>query len=228
VDPNALGAPTQLAAVVGEAPSVTVLVHHHEVAGLVLVTANNGHPPGCLDLDLTSPDLDADHQTPLSLPWAVAPRCVLARPDHSLDLVLREATVAKGLPQLVLWLQKTLGEVVKVNRVKVKVKQLDTRGTYKSYPVGTIWTVPLSLLTKVDSSGQPVVEAPKPKRPEAEILAEIQGIYCRLSPENLSCDGEASLTHMRRMSAHLNRRLRECFQELGRRVSEDEAYRVAS
>jgi hypothetical protein len=124
--------------------------------------------------------------------------------------------------------EKTLGEVVKVNRVKVKVKQLDTRGTYRSYQVGTIWTVPLSLLTKVDSSGQAVVEPPKPKRPEAEIMNEIQWIYCQLSPENLSCDGEASFTYMRRMSTRLNQRLRECFQELGRRVSECEAYKTAS
>ena len=44
--------------------------------------------------------------------------------------------------------EKTLGEVVKVNRVKAKVKQLESRGTYKDYPVGTIWTVPLNLLSK--------------------------------------------------------------------------------
>jgi len=124
--------------------------------------------------------------------------------------------------------EQTLGEVVKVNRVKVKVKQLDSRGTYRSYPVGTVWTVPVSLLTKVDSSGQAVPEAPKPKRPEAEVMAEIQGIYCQLSPENLSCDGELPLSLVRRRSAALNRALRACFQELGRRVSECEAYRVAS
>lgn len=120
--------------------------------------------------------------------------------------------------------EQTLGEVVKVNRVKVKVKQLEARGTYKNYPVGTVWTVPASLLTKADNAGVPIPEAPKPKRPDAEILAEIKGIYCRLSPENLSCDGELPMSQVRRRASYLNGRLRECFRELGRTVSESEAF----
>jgi hypothetical protein len=146
--------------------------------------------------------------------------------------------------------EKTLGEVIKVNRVKVKVRQLESRGTYKSHPVGTVWTVPVSLLTKADAGSvasaprvMPVEvqnrlrdnqdrdfafmrgnEAPKPKRPDADILAEILSIYCNLSPENLHCDGEISRSAAARKGAALNRRLRECFVELGRRVSEGEAF----
>jgi len=146
--------------------------------------------------------------------------------------------------------ERTLGEVVKVNRVKVKVRQLESRGTYKSHPIGTVWTVPVSLLTKADSVSavpaprvMPVevqnrlrdnqdrdfafmrgVEAPKVKRPDADILTEIRGIYCNLSPENLHCDGEISRSAAARKGAALNRRLRECFTELGRRVSEGEAF----
>jgi len=124
--------------------------------------------------------------------------------------------------------EQTLGEVVKVNRVKVKVKQLDSRGTYRSYPVGTVWTVPVSLLKRADGQGSAVPEAPKPKRAESVVMNEIRGLYCQLSPENLCCDGELSMTQVRRRSSALNRALRACFQELGRRVSESEAYRVAS
>ena len=143
--------------------------------------------------------------------------------------------------------EKTLGEVVKVNRVKVKVRQLESRGTYKSHPVGTVWTVPMSLLTKADTGSasrvMPVevrdrlrdnqdrdfaflrgMEAPKPKRSDADILTEIRSIYCNLSPENLHCDGEISRSAAARKGAALNRRLRECFVELGRRVSEGEAF----
>lgn len=123
--------------------------------------------------------------------------------------------------------EQTLGEVVKVNRVKVKVKQLDSRGTYRSYPVGTVWTVPVSLLRRADGVAA-TPEPPKPKRAEDVVMNEIRGIYCQLSPENLTCDGELSRTAVRRRSAALNRALRACFQELGRRVSESEAYRVAS
>jgi len=46
--------------------------------------------------------------------------------------------------------EKTLGEVVKVNRKTVKVKTLEGRGTQRSYAVGTVWTVPKTLAVKVD------------------------------------------------------------------------------
>jgi len=42
--------------------------------------------------------------------------------------------------------EKTLGEVIKVNPKKVKVKQLEARG---GYPIGTPWSVPPSMLTEV-------------------------------------------------------------------------------
>jgi hypothetical protein len=143
--------------------------------------------------------------------------------------------------------EQTLGEVVKVNRVKVKVRQLEQRGMYRTHAVGTVWTVPVSLLVKADDSTQatkPPVGAygphemgmlrsalygsqdvaPKAKRPEAEILVEIRRIYAGLSPENLHCDGEISRSAAARRGAALNKRLRECFMELGRKVSEGEAF----
>ena len=52
--------------------------------------------------------------------------------------------------------QKTYGEVVKVNRKTVKVKQLEVRGTQRDHAVGTVWTVPKSLWTPEDS-GRPAV-----------------------------------------------------------------------
>jgi hypothetical protein len=163
--------------------------------------------------------------------------------------------------------EQTLGEVVKVNRVKVKVRQLESRGMYKSHAVGTVWTVPVSLLVKADPSTKaaeppvgaygsyemnmlrsagytPRTMAPevqnrlrenqdrdfaamtgnRVKRPEADILVEIRRIYSGLSPENLHCDGEISRSAAARRGVALNRRLRECFVELGRRVSEGEAF----
>ena len=45
--------------------------------------------------------------------------------------------------------EKTLGEVVKVNAKSVKVKQLETRGTRKTYSVGSVWKVPHSLCERV-------------------------------------------------------------------------------
>ena len=151
--------------------------------------------------------------------------------------------------------EQTLGEVVRVNRVKLKVRQLDSRGTYRSYPVGTVWTVPVALCTPANGEAVPVMapevqarlkagqdrdydfmrgflpgpgktepSRPMPKRAEAEIKREILGIYCSLSPENLTCDGELSRTQVARRASALNARLRACFKELGREVSEGEAY----
>ena len=47
--------------------------------------------------------------------------------------------------------EQTLGEIVKVNPKKFKVKQLETRGTRKSHAIGTVWTVPPSLCTPADT-----------------------------------------------------------------------------
>lgn len=60
-------------------------------------------------------------------------------------------------------------------------------------------------------------------RSENEILLNINGCYNSLSPENLSCDGEASRAHMNRTGAQLNRMLKALFMEIGRTVTEDEA-----
>jgi hypothetical protein len=123
--------------------------------------------------------------------------------------------------------EQTLGEVVKVNRAKIKVKQLEARGTMRSYPIGTVWGVPRGMLVRVDAAGQAVPQAPQPKRAEADIMKDIGNAYCGLSPENLSCDGELPLYLVQRRRGQLNRRLNECFRELGRRVSEDEAFGLA-
>ncbi|NIV34102.1 MAG: hypothetical protein GWN58_33045 [Anaerolineae bacterium] len=59
--------------------------------------------------------------------------------------------------------EKTYGEVVKVNRKTLKVKQLEDRGTQKSHNVGTVWTVPKTLWTP-ENEGRPAY-ATKPRRP---------------------------------------------------------------
>jgi hypothetical protein len=45
--------------------------------------------------------------------------------------------------------EKTEGTVVKVNRMKLKVRQDESRGMFRAYPVGTVWGVPPSLCSKV-------------------------------------------------------------------------------
>lgn len=144
--------------------------------------------------------------------------------------------------------EKTLGEVVKINRSKLKIRQLESRGTFKSHAIGTIWTVPPSLCAKTDAScgtsapaGFVVTSAesldrktvangfpntPVRARPEVEIMRDVARIYSRLSPESLSCDGELPRSQVARRAAALRRELRDCFRELGREVSESEAFEV--
>lgn len=200
--------------------------------------------------------------------------------------------------------EKTLGEILKVNSVKLKVKQLEARGTMRDYKIGTIWTVPPSLcefasaqratiltplvelprmvpatvafkvgdkvafngphkrtiLGTVDSigpknimvlehgklgkwkvppmmlrawsgadapaekAGATVAAQVKAKRPDVVIMRDIMGVYGDLSPENLSWDGERSRSEMNAAARYLNAKLRGLFTEIGRHVSEDQAY----
>lgn len=114
--------------------------------------------------------------------------------------------------------EKTLGEVVRKGRSKLKVKQLESRGAMKSHPVGTIWTVPPSLCEPVNGTAAPA--APKAKRSEAAILADAERIMFALEPEMLYCDGERSPSEARRVAARLRQQFRDLEAELGRKITE--------
>lgn len=116
--------------------------------------------------------------------------------------------------------EKTLGEIVKVNRKSLKIKQLETRGTQRIRQAGQVWRVSPSLVTLVEN-GKP---AEKAKRTEREIMHEISGIYCGLSPENLHCDGEISRSAAMRKYRQYQRQLKVLFRELGREVGESECW----
>jgi hypothetical protein len=120
--------------------------------------------------------------------------------------------------------EQSLGEVVKVNRKSLKVKLLESRGRYKAHRVGGVWRCPPSLCTLVDGEGGE--EAPlKPTRSQEELMRAIDIVYCGLSPENLSCDGELSRTATMGRYRNLKRQLRTLCAEIGREVSEGECYR---
>jgi hypothetical protein len=97
-----------------------------------------------------------------------------------------------------------------VKTINPKTCSVDVQGRH--------WRVSPQLLQKEDKLPE------TKKRSEAELMEEIMDCYGGLSPENLSCDGEASRAHMQARSRELNGRLQAAFRELGRNVSEDEAY----
>ena len=113
--------------------------------------------------------------------------------------------------------QQTLGEIAKVNPKKLKVKQLESRGVYKNHAIGSIWGVPKSLCT-------PINDTVASKRSDAEIINDLKRIECRLSPENLSCDGELSRTEVRRRYNRLMSDKKTLIAELGREPTFDELW----
>jgi len=72
--------------------------------------------------------------------------------------------------------EKTLGTVVKVNPKRIKVRQDEARGTMRSYRVGTVWTVPPTLCSKVTGDQAPAGEAPiKVSGPPVGTTVEFEG-----------------------------------------------------
>lgn len=62
------------------------------------------------------------------------------------------------------------------------------------------------------------------KRTEKQIMEQIVEVYGSLSPENLSCDGELPQYAVRQKYATLTKELRNLCKELGREVSEEDAW----
>jgi hypothetical protein len=139
--------------------------------------------------------------------------------------------------------EQTLGEIVKLNNLAAKVKQLEERGRNGNHNVGKIWGVPYSLMKPVGNVAvavAPVTPAPVTPAPVAvkkplpenhflsgedfHILQAILSCYASLSPENLSCDGEASAAHVRQRGSELRRKLNALFNAYGRTVDENEVY----
>ena len=129
--------------------------------------------------------------------------------------------------------QKTLGVVIKIGRSKVKVRSLECRGYRETS--GEVWGVPVTLLTpaevgrpaQVTRVAQPVAGPDYSGMTTAELLNKIRGIYCSLSPENLHCDGEISVSEAHRRGVELRRHLQACFRALGRTVSEGESFALS-
>lgn len=128
--------------------------------------------------------------------------------------------------------EQTRGLVTKINRAKAKVQTTENRGKTMA---GAVWSVPYSLMepvgtnTGVENSVK-IVPQSIPFHPfqdyvEQLILEAVNCVYSSLSPENLTCDGEASMTQVSQKRAKLNRQLRGLFAALGREVDESTAYK---
>lgn len=54
--------------------------------------------------------------------------------------------------------EQTLAKIKKINPKKCKLEQLEPRGVKKTYPVGTIWSVPYSMMSPTTQTPAPTTE----------------------------------------------------------------------
>jgi len=59
---------------------------------------------------------------------------------------------------------------------------------------------------------------------EKEIMEKFINLACDLSPENLSCDGEAPQSYIRQKLSRINKEWKALEKELGRKMGEDEVW----
>lgn len=120
---------------------------------------------------------------------------------------------------------KTKGKVVKLNRTTAGVRTEEDRGRTTA---GTVWRVSYNLLSPVN--GEDTLDTPVSyesiayniyqDQMEQHILEAIACCYNKLSPENISCDGELPMNVVEVRRRDLNKKLEFLFQALGRRVGE--------
>ena len=124
--------------------------------------------------------------------------------------------------------EKTLGEVVKVNRKNLKVKTLESRGrSRRGSKVGAVWTVAPKLCQPLSASRASWLAAdlglePSEKRSEEAIMMDIRGVYAALGMD-MPLDIGLTEAGTQRYSI-LKTKLDGYFAELGLEVFKSEAF----
>ena len=123
-----------------------------------------------------------------------------------------------------------LGGTFVVNGTKYRITGLKTRRP--KFPVSAVrvhdgrsFKFPVSSVSNVIQPGTGRRAAIKAQKGLTdEIKREFVTLAGRLSPENISWDGERSASAVRKARAEINRRWRELEAQAGRKVSESDAY----
>jgi hypothetical protein len=145
--------------------------------------------------------------------------------------------------------ERTKGIIVKMNPKKAKVRILESRGAGRGSEAGSQWGVPYSMMVAAQGANtetavvmqsfaqpenpafkafaqakteaeQPIPYTPFQNHSEQLILEAINALYCELSPENLTCDGELPFHAVNARRSKLQSRLNYLFKAFGREVSE--------
>lgn len=107
---------------------------------------------------------------------------------------------------------KQRGTIVKLNPKSAKIREIDT---------GEIWNVSYGLI----HDDKPITIPYSPfTKVENLVMEAICEVYSRLSPENLTCDGEIPYGQTTTIRHKLERQLRLLCQTIERTVTEEQAY----
>lgn len=118
--------------------------------------------------------------------------------------------------------QQTKGKIVKLNKTTAGVKTEEGRGVRGA---GAIWRVSYSLLStgNADNITPPIIELVYNEyqdKMEQLVLEAIACCYDKLSPENISADGEIPINIVMQRRKEIDKKLEGLFQALGKRVGE--------
>ncbi len=132
--------------------------------------------------------------------------------------------------------EKTLGKIVKMNPTKAVIETLENRGNGRGAATGAQWRVPYGMLIpKNGAAVTPVVPQTNLQKIALLSYSIFMGIqnqlmevllqaYSELSPESLTCDGEASQEHIRNTRIKCAQVIKGVTIALGFEVSESEVY----
>lgn len=123
--------------------------------------------------------------------------------------------------------QQTKGKITKLNRTTAGVMTEDGRGKHAA---GAVWRVSYSLLSPVNTLSNTnsatqanfteLVYNEYQDKMEQLVLEAIACCYDKLSPENISADGEIPINIVMQRRKEIDKKLEGLFQALGKRVSE--------
>jgi len=130
--------------------------------------------------------------------------------------------------------EQTEGVIIKINFKTAKIRPNAPRG-YKDTirPWNVAWSLchPCNAINTTATVVNTPVALPKPKLKFNEfdtvknsILDAILQLYCNLSPESLTGDGEIPMHIVRQRSIQYTSQLKHLFNALGQNVSEEEIY----
>lgn len=124
--------------------------------------------------------------------------------------------------------EKSLGKVIKLNPKAAVIATLNERGNGRS-EVGAKWRVAYSLIYpkggKTPKSNEEEIAYNPFSTIENHLMGALVEIYSGLSPENLHCDGEASLSQVVARKEELTQQLKYTCLALRRMVTEEQAYK---